>query len=529
MSKVVTAEQAAALIPDGAVVGAAASGLACWPQEVAEALGKRFQETGRPRGLTLLHSTAIGDWKQRGTVVMAFEGLIKRWIGGHVASSVPLAKLASEGKIEAYCLPQGVILNLLRALARREKGVLTKIGLGTFVDPRVEGGKMNSATHEDIVKVVQFEGEEYLWFKTVPVDVALIRGTTADENGNLSMEKESIMTEALLLAQGVRNNGGIVIAQAEYLAKRGSLHPKHVIVPGICVDYVVIATKPESQWQTEGCYFNPAFNGDVRVPLSSVPELPLDDTKIIARRAAMQLYPNIVVNLGIGVPSSVANIAVEENCSDLMTLTTETGAIGGVPASRPHFGNAYNPEAVIRHEAQMDFYDGGGIDVTCLGMAEVDRQGNVNVSKFNGRTVGCGGFVNISQAAKEVVFAGSFTAGGLKVTAQSGKLVIQEEGRNNKFVERVEQVTFSGKYAIQVKKPPLYVTERAVFTIQNEELTLVEVAPGIDLEKHVLAHMNFRPRIAANLKLMDPGIFWAKWGGLRTIIENRVKARVAGA
>ncbi len=529
MSKVMNAEQVAAIIPDGAIVGSAGSGLACWPQEVAEAIGKRFKETGRPRGLTLMHSTAIGDWKDRGTVVLAFEGLIRRWIGGHIASSVPLAKLASEGKIEAYCLPQGVIVNLIRALARREKGVLTQIGLGTFVDPRVEGGKMNAATKEDIVKVVQFEGEEYLWFKTIPLNVALIRGTTADENGNLSMEKESILTEALPLAQAVKNNGGIVIVQAEYLAKRGSLHPKQVIVPGICVDHVVIATKPESQWQTEGFYFNPAFNGDVRVPLSSVPELPLDDCKIIARRAAMQLYPNSVVNLGIGIPSSVANIAVEESCDDLMTLTTETGAIGGVPASRPHFGNAYNPEAIIRHDAQMDFYDGGGIDIAFLGMAEVDQHGNVNVSKFSGRTVGCGGFVNISQAAKEVIFAGSFTAGGLKVVAQDGKLVIQQEGKNKKFVDRVKQVTFSGKFAAKANKPLLYVTERAVFTIQDEEITLIEIAPGIDLEQHVLAQMNFKPRIAANLKLMDPGIFQLKWGGLRTLIGTRIRAKVMGA
>jgi propionate CoA-transferase len=526
MSKVLTAAQAAALIPAGATVGATGSGLACWAQEVAEALAQRFQQTGQPKGLTVFHSSAIGDWKQRGTTVIGLEGLVKRLIGSHIGGSVNMSRLVAEAKIEAYCVPQGILLDLVRAAAKREKGVLTKVGLGTFLDPRLEGGKMNSATTEDIVKVVEFEGDEYLWFKTVPIDVALIRGTTADENGNLSMEKESIITEALPLAQAAKNNGGMVIVQAEYLARPGTIHPKHVIVPGIFVDHVVIATKPESQWQTEGMYFNPGFSGDVKVPLRSVPEVPLDERKIIARRAAMELRKNIVVNLGVGVASDVAAIAAEENCADWMTMTTEHGAIGGIPASPPHFGHAYNPEAIIRNDDLMNFYDGGGIDVTFLGMAETDKDGNVNVSKFNGRVIGPGGFINITRTAKKVVFTGSFTAGGLKVAVQDGKLIIQQEGRNKKFVDRVEQVTFSGKNAAISSQPVLYVTERAVFTLANQQLTLMEIAPGVDLQRDILAHMNFKPAISPALREMSREIFQPNWGGLRQVLETR--ARMTG-
>ncbi|SCM79000.1 short chain acyl-CoA transferase: fused alpha subunit; beta subunit [uncultured Sporomusa sp.] len=523
MSKIITAEQAANLIQDGATVAATGFGLAAWAEEIAQAIEKRFVETGHPRNITLTHASAIGDWKERGTTRLGKEGLVKRWIGAHIGSSAGMSKLLAEDKIEAYCLPQGVIVQLFREIAAKRPGLITKVGMGTFVDPRVDGAKMNTATTEDMVKVVEFEGEEWLFYKTFPINVALIRGTTVDEYGNLTMENEGVLMEALPLAQAAKNSGGIVIVQAEYLAKAGSLHPKQVRVPGILVDYIVIATKQECCWQTEGLYFNPAFSGDIKVPLNSIPELALDERKIIARRAAMELAPNTIVNLGVGIPSDVAAIAAEENATELLTLTTEAGGIGGVPASLPHFGQAYNAQAIVEHHSQFDYYDGGGIDVAFLGLAQTDKEGNVNVSKFKGRPMGCGGFINITQSSKKVVYCGSFTAGGLEVAGQDGKLVIIKEGKNKKFIERVEQITFSGKYAARVNQPVVYVTERAVFVLENGQVTLTEIAPGIDLEQDVLALMDFKPVISPNLKTMPSEIFQPKWGQLKQIIEANTK------
>lgn len=529
MSKAITAAEAAALIPNGATIAATGSGLACWAEEVAQGIAVRFRETAQPNGITMLHSSAIGDWGQRGTTVIGMEGLVRRLIASHIGGSANMSRLVAENKIEAYAMSQGVILELIRAQAKGQKGLLTKIGLGTFMDPRLEGCAMNSITKESIVKVVEFEGEEYLWFRVIPIDVALIRGTIADEKGNLSMDKESIITEALTLAQATKNNGGIVIVQAEYLAKAGTIHPKKVIVPGVLVDHVVIARDAASQWQTEGVYFNPAFTGDVPVPLNMITPIPLDERKIIARRAAMELRQNSVVNLGVGVPTHVADIAAEEGCTEMMTLTTEHGAVGGVPAPLPHFGHSYNPEAILRNDDMMVFYDGGGIDTAFLGLAQVDQHGNVNVSKFNGRTMGPGGFINVTRGAKRLVFAGSFTAGGLKIAIEGGKLVIAKEGKNRKFVESVEQVTFSGTHAERGKQPVLYITERAVFMLEGGALVLTETAPGVDLERDILAQMNFRPRISTHLKTMDAAIFRPQWGGLRQCIMGNSKVKAAHA
>ncbi|MGI6224740.1 MAG: acyl CoA:acetate/3-ketoacid CoA transferase [Peptococcales bacterium] len=519
MSKVLTAEQAVMLIKDGVTIGASAIGLAGWPEEIAKALKKRFLEKGSPKNLTLVHSSAIGDWKDRGTTTIGYEGLIKRWIGGHVGSSANMAKLVTENKVEAYNLPQGVIVQLWRETAAKRPGLITKVGLGTYVDPRLEGGKMNSVTTEDIVKVVDFEGEEWLFYKTLPVDVVIIRGTYADENGNLTMDKEGMLTEALPLAQAAKSSGGIVIAQVEQIVKANTLHPKKVKVPGILIDYLVVATDPVNHWQTEGVYFNPAFAGDVKIPLETIPELPLNERKIIARRAAMELVPGAVVNLGVGIPTDVAAIAAEEKISEKLILTTEAGGIGGVPASLPHFGHAYNAEAMIEHHSQFDFYDGGGIDVAFLGLAQTDKNGNVNVSKFSGRAMGCGGFINITQGSKKVVYCGTFTAEGLATMVEDGKLVILNEGKQRKFLDQVEQITFSGKYAQQIKQPVVYVTERAVFTLEDGGMTLIEIAPGIDLEKDVLGLMNFKPKISKQLKTMPTGIFKEKWGELKNILS----------
>lgn len=523
LSKVKTADEVAELIKDNSTVGATGFGLAGWAEEVAQAIEKRFLETNHPQNMTLVHGSAIGDWKERGTTRLAKEGLVKRWIGAHIGSSPNMSKLVAEGKIEGYCLPQGVIIQLYREIAAKRPGLITKVGLGTFVDPRLDGAKMNSFTTEEIVKVVNFEGEEWLFYKRFPINVALIRATTADENGNLTMEKEGALLEALPLAQATKNSGGIVIAQVEYLAKGGSLHPKDVKVPGILVDYIVVATKQEACWQTEGLYYSPAFSGDMKVSLDAIPELPMNERKIIARRAAMELTPGTVVNLGVGIPSDVAAVANEENATHLMTLTTEAGGVGGVPASLPNFGQSYNGEAIIDHHAQFDFYDGGGVDVAFLGLAQTDKEGNVNVSKFKGRAMGCGGFINITQNSKKVVYCGSFTAGGLQVAAKDNKLLIIQEGKGKKFIDTVEQVTFSGNYAAKMKQPVVYVTERAVFTLENGKMTLIEVAPGIDLEKDILALMDFKPEISPDLKSMPIEIFQPRWGQLKNIIEAKQK------
>jgi propionate CoA-transferase len=528
MSKVIKVEEVAALIKDGATVGASAFGLAGWPEAVAVALEKRFLETAHPAGLTLVHAAGIGDWGAKGTQHFAHAGMVKRWIGGHTGLSADMAKMVIEGGCEGYCLPQGVICQLWREIAAHRPGVITKIGLGTFVDPRVEGGKMNKATTAELVKVVQFEGEEWLFYPTFKVDVAIIRGTTADEFGNLTVDDEGALLECLPLAQAARNSGGIVIAEVEYVARAGTLHPKLVHVPAVLIDHLVVAA-PEDHWQSAGTRFNPAFSGDVSVAVDELPEMPLDERLIIARRAAMELTPGSVVNLGIGMPEGVASVAGMEGVAGMMTLTTESGSIGGIPASGHDFGMSYNVQAFVEQQVQFDWYDGGGLDQAFLGAAEVDPHGNVNVSKFKGRCVGCGGFINITQNAKKVVYCGTFTAGGLKIAVENGKLVIKQEGKGKKYIKDVEQVTFSGAYATQTKQPVLFVTERAVFELQDGVVTLTEIAPGITLEKDILPHMSFTPRISPTLKLMPADIFLPKWGGLRKVLEAKLAKTAVAA
>lgn len=520
MAKLVTADEAAALIKDGATVAISAMGLAGWPEEVAEAIERRFLTTGHPRGLTIKQGSATGDWKERGVTRFGHEGLVKKWTAAHIGSAEKMNNLVRKNLIEAHCLPQGVIVNLWREIAAKRPGLITKVGLGTFVDPRVEGGKMNSVTKEDLVEVIEINGEEWLFYKAFPVDVALIRGTTADTKGNITMEKEGFINEALAVAEATKNSGGIVIAQVEYLAKEGTLHPKQVKVPGVLVDYVVVAQKQESSWQTEGLYYNPSFSGDIKVPIDSIPKLPLDAKKIIARRSAMELREGMVVNVGVGIPADVAAVAAEENVSDKITLTTESGLFGGVPASPPNFGSSYNPEAMIDHGAMFDFYDGGGLDIAYLGLAQADKYGNINVSKFGERLMGPGGFINISQSSKKVVFCGTFTVGS-EMRIENGKLIIDKEGSRRKFIDQVEQITFSGAYAASINQDVLYITERAVFTLENGEVTLIEVAPGINVEKDILAHMDFKPKISPDLKEMDNSIFYPEWGKLKDIINQK--------
>lgn len=517
MSKVISADRAAALIQDGDTVAWTTIGMSFFPEEIAIALEKRFLETGSPRNITPVHDCGCGDSKTRGMAHLAHEGLVKRLISGHTGQAPAMGKLINDQKIEAYLLPQGVLVTLWRQIAGHKPGVITKVGMGTYVDPRQQGGKVTARTTEDLVKLVELEGEEWLLYKSFPVNVAVIRATTADEHGNLSAEEEAMTAEALPMAQAARNTGGIVIAQVKYLANAHSLHPKDVIVPGVLVDYVVVA-QPENHMQTITTGYNPALAGNLRIPLASIPPMKFSERKIIARRAAMELAPDIIVNLGIGVPDGIASVAAEEGVAERFTLTTELGTYGGIPAAGGDFGAAYNAEAIIEHEAQFDFYDGGGLDIAFLGLAQTDARGNLNVSKFGSRVVGPGGFINISQGSRKVVFCGTLV-NGAELAFQDGLVRVVKEGEIKKFVEQVDQITFSGDFARKAGIPVLYVTERCVFELREDGVTLVEVAPGLNVERDIIAAMAFRPQIAPDLKTMDPAIFQADWGGLAAVMD----------
>ena len=512
MSKVISVEKAAALISDGAVVAFGGMGLSGWPEGVARAIAKSFKETGHPNGLNLKQGASIGDWRDKGTTTLGLEGLVNSWVGAHVGSSEHMSQLVRDNKIQAHCLPQGVIVNLWREIAAKRPGLITKVGIGTYVDPRVDGGKFNSVTTEDIVKVVEFEGEEYLFYKTFPIDVALLRATVTDEAGNMTLEHEGFIYEALQIAQATKNTGGIVIVQTEYLARKGTLAPQKVQVPAALVDYIVVAEDKEFCWQGENVYYEPSFSGEINIPLEEIPRLPLTERKIIARRCSLEIPENAIVNLGYGMPADVAAVLAEHGASDMMTLTTECGVFGGVPAAKANFGNTYNPEAMINHSEMFNFYDGGGLDVTFLGLAQTDRFGNVNVARFGNRIIGCGGFINISQNTPKCVFCGTFT-NGVKIATEDGKLKILQEGARKKFITDVECISFSGKYAASVQQKVIYVTERAVFELIDGKMMLTEIAPGIELEKDILNQMDFVPEISPNLKEMDDGFFREQWEG----------------
>jgi propionate CoA-transferase len=504
--KVVSAEEAIRIIRDNDTIATGGFVGTGFPEEIAIELETYFLEHGKPRNLTLVYAAGQGDGKTRGLNHLGHAGLVRRVIGGHWGLVPKLQKLAFDNKIEAYNLPQGVISHLYRAIAGRKPRIITPVGLGTFVDPRLDGGKINSITTEDIVELIVFDGREYLAYKTFPINVAILRGTTADIDGNVTMEKEPLTLDSLAMATAARNSGGFVIVQVERVADRGTLSARQIKIPGILVDCVVVS-KPENHWQTFGDRYNPARSGEIKMPLQSIPPMEMSDRKIIARRAAFELKPNNIVNLGIGMPEGVSIVANEEKILSFLTLTTEPGVIGGLPEGGLNFGSGINTEVLIDQNAQFDFYDGGGLDVAFLGLAQADRQGNLNVSKFGPRLAGAGGFINISQNAKKVVYVGTFTAGDLEVDVQNGRLVIVKEGRNKKFVEQVEHVTFSGSYAVKTKQPVLYITERCVFKLTDAGMELVEIAPGVDLQKDILAHMDFKPIIKEPLKLMDSRIF----------------------
>lgn len=540
MAKIITAGQAARLIPDGATVGLAGMGLSGWAEEIACAVRDSFRETGHPCGLNLKQGAAIGDWgygngfdgwdrsplpepdKEHGARGVtrfgeAGPGLISKWTSAHIGSAFTLCDMARKEQVESYCLPQGVIINLWREIAAGRPGLITKTGLGTFVDPRVEGGRMNKCAKDEIVKLVDFNGEEYLFYPSFKCDVALLRGTIADENGNISFEHESVINEGFSVAAATKNSGGIVIVQVEYLAKKETLNPKDIKIPGVLVDYVVVAKDPKSCWQAEGVYWEPSYSGHIRIPLNRIEPLRFDERKVICRRVAMELRRGNLVNLGVGMPADVAKVVAEEGYIDSVVMSTESGMVGGVPSALPSFGSAYNPEAILTPNEMFDLVSGGGLNMTCLGIGEVDGDGNNNVSRMGSRLTGPGGFIDITRATHKVIFAGNLV-GKAKLSIGDGKLTVVEEGTIRKFVDKVGQITFAGQTKPEDQEV-LYITERAVFRLIDHRMTLVEIAPGVDLRKDVLDQIGFQPVIADDLKTMEPGIFFEHWGGLGEYIK----------
>jgi propionate CoA-transferase len=508
-NKRVSAAEAAELVRSGDVIATGGFVGSGFPEELALAIEEHFLRTGQPAGLTLVYAAGQGDGKARGLNHFGHEKdgarMVRRVVGGHWGLVPTLGKLALADKIEAYNFPQGVISHLFRDIAAGKPGTLTRVGLHTFVDPRLEGGKMNRVTQDDLVKLIRIGDEDFLFYQTFPINIALLRGTTADDEGNITMEREALVLEALAIAQAVKNSGGIVMVQVERITTAHRLHPQLTAIPGILVDCVVVS-RPENHPMTFAEPYNPAYSGEVLLPPTGIARMELDERKIIARRAAQFLKYNSIVNLGIGMPEGVARVAHEEDILHTITLTVEPGGIGGIPAGGLSFGSVANAKAIIPQPSQFDFYDGGGLDQAFLGMAEVDAAGNVNVSRFAGRIAGAGGFINISQNARAVYFMGTFTS-SCEVHLADGRLTILKDSEAKKFVQQVGQITFNGRYAWQRRQTVYYITERAVFRLHEHGIELVEIAEGIDLDRDVLAHMAFRPIIAPVLKRMDVRIF----------------------
>ena len=526
MSKIIAAEDAIALIQDQDVLAVAGYGTNGVPEKLLVALARRFLDTGQPKDLTLYFAGGIGDAKDRGLNRLGHAGLLKRVIGGHYGLIPAIERLAVENKIEAYNFPEGVITHLYRNFAAGKRGVFSRIGLDTFVDPRLEGAKVNEAAKDDLVELLQVKGEEGLYFSGAPIGISFIRGTTADQEGNISLERESLSLENLALAMAARNAGGIVICQVERVAQLNSIDARHVRIPGFMVDCVVVS-EPEYHMQNFDTQYNPALSGEMRVPLETVPPMPLDEKKVVLRRAAMEIMPRAIVNLGVGMASGVGNIANEEKISDQIMLTVDPGIYGGVPLAGYGFGAAVNYAASIDHATQFDFIDGGGIDIACLGFAECDAAGNVNASRFSNRVSGCGGFINITQNSKKVVFLGTFTSGGFKATIADGEISVEQEGKYRKFVNEVGQVTFSGKRAAREGRSIFYVTERCVFGLREDGLELTEVAPGIDLQRDIIDLLPFKP-LVFDPKPMDAALFRPDAMGLRArLFDIRIEDRIS--
>lgn len=519
--QVISFEQAVALVHDGdtLLIGGSGGGHAV-PEKLIASLEARFLASARPRQLTLLHPVGLGDMNSQGVGRLAYPELLKRIVTGALVNTPAIQDMAQADTVEAYTLPQGALSQLMREMAAGRPGLVSHVGLHTFVDPRYGGGRQSPSAKEDLVDLVEIGGREWLFYKPFRIDVAFLRGTTADENGNISMESEAVFGEMLSMAQATRRSGGVVIVQVARLAQKGTLPPKQVKIPGMLVDLLVIDPEQKQTYLTD---YNPAYAGELRVPLEEITALPFDARKVIARRAAMELFPKAVCNLGAGVSTGIANVAAEEGFLDQIVLTNEQGLIGGAPASGVDAGAAMNYDAMIDQPYQFDFYDGGGLDLAFLSFAQVDREGSVNVSRFGKRVIGIGGFQNIAQNAKVVVFSGTFTAAGLEIHWENGQTIIQNEGRFPKFVDQLEQVSYNGKFADANGQKVIFVTERAVFELTRDGLILVEIAPGVNLERDILAQMDFHPQVPESIKTMDARLFRNEPMGLTQDLSTRAQ------
>jgi propionate CoA-transferase len=510
MFTIVTAVEAAAFIKDGdtVAIGGAGAGHAV-PDRLLQGLGEHYVETATPKKITVLHPCGIGDNDARGMNHVAHEGLLDTVIGGFWGNAPKMVTLALENKLKGYNLPQGVLGHVMRATASGKPGIITPIGLNTFVDPRLEGGKINDITTEELVEVMEIGGSEYLFYKTQPVDVAFIRGTTIDCEGNLTMEEEVGTFSMLSIAQSAKVNNGIVIAQVKRTSDK-HCDPGQVKVPGIFIDYVVVEPEQEMTFLTK---FDPALvKRDVPYEAE---ELRLEGLKrLVSRRAALELKPGAYVNLGYGMSDGVPIVAQQEGITDQLVFMIEQGAIAGIPTTGLNFGAMFNPTAIVDDVYQFDFFHGGGLDMAFLGFAQVDRFGNINSTRFNNFITGSGGSVDISSAAKKLVYCGTFAVKSEQEITTSG-LVINNPGKAKKFVNQVEQVSFSGTSAIGRGQEVFYVTERAVFTLTPDGVSLIEIAPGVDLQKDVLDMMEFAPIVSEKLKTIDPIIYLPENLGLR--------------
>lgn len=513
-SKVISLDAAAALIADGATVTvSSSSGLGC-PDATLRAIGERFRATGSPRNLTTIHPIAAGDmYGIDGIDHIAEPGLLRRVIAGSYPSgpsSMPSPKIwhmIYENEVEAYNIPSGILFHMHTEAAAKRPGVITQVGMETYVDPRQTGGRMNDRTTENLVELVQFDGQDWLYFRAIPVDVAIIRGTTADEQGNISMEHEGAYLGAMDQALAARNNGGLVIAQVKRVTASGSLPTQQVRVPGNLVDYVVV---DPDQMQTTQTQYDPAISGEIRASLESFDPVPWGTDKVIARRAAMELMRGDAVNLGFGISALVPRVVLEEGHAGDVTWAIEQGAVGGVPLLGFAFGCAANAMAIVPSPQQFVYFQGGGFDRTFLSFLQVGADGSVNVSKLASKphvTAGVGGFVDITANARNIVFSGYMTAGGIDLALEDGRLSIRKEGKARKFVPEVEQITFSGKRAVERGANVTYVTERCVIRLLPDGLTVTEIAPGVDLERDVLGQADIPLQVADNLHEMDARLF----------------------
>ncbi|MDD3219911.1 MAG: acyl CoA:acetate/3-ketoacid CoA transferase [Lachnospiraceae bacterium] len=525
---VISAKEAVNMIQDNTTLGIIAMTQVSASTAILKEIEKSFMENGHPRALTYLHTCGQASAGQPGGMqYIAHEGLLKRVIGGHWGQSSNMMNLIKENKIEAFNLPQGQMANMFHSMALREPGKLSKVGLGTYIDPRIEGGKMNQCAKDsgyDTVAIVTVDGEEYIQYKPVPIDTLLIRGTYADENGNISTEREAMVLEILPAVMATKRWGGKVICQVERIVKNGSIGPKDVIVPGVLVDAVVVCEHPyEDHRQTYSWYYDPTYTGEVLAPEGDLEILPTDMRKIISRRAVAELVPDMIINIGTGIPNeNFGPIIAEENLSDIVTITVESGVYGGVPAGTIDFGISQNAQALIPHDRQFELYNGTGIDFTFMGAGEMDKDGNINATKMGSKAPGAGGFIDITATAKNIIFCSSFTGGGLKTSFSDEGIKIEQEGKFKKLVQKVQQISYNGKLAYERGQNMVYITERAVFKLTENGIMLVEIAKGVDLQKDILDQMEFVPLIAEKLKITDTNFYKEGACDLRSIIERNI-------